>query len=44
MYAAAVLAVLHFFWLVKSDLREPLVYAALLALLLALRWRRRAAT
>lgn len=44
VYAAAVLAVLHFFWLVKSDLREPLVYAALLALLLALRWRRRAAT
>lgn len=39
IYAAAVLAVLHFVWLVKSDLREPLVYAGLLALLLAARWR-----
>lgn len=41
VYGAAVLAVLHFFWLVKSDLREPLAYAAVLALLLGLRawWR-----
>ncbi|KFN45272.1 sulfite oxidase heme-binding subunit YedZ [Arenimonas composti] len=43
VYAVAVLAVLHFFWLVKSDLREPLAYAAVLALLLGLRlfWRLR---
>jgi methionine sulfoxide reductase heme-binding subunit len=43
VYAAAALAVLHFLWLVKSDLREPLVYAAILALLLGLRlyWRLR---
>ncbi len=36
-YAAAVFGVLHFVWLVKKDLREPLVYAALLAVLLAAR-------
>ncbi|KFN46991.1 protein-methionine-sulfoxide reductase heme-binding subunit MsrQ [Arenimonas metalli] len=47
VYAIGVLAVLHFLWLVKSDLREPLVYAAILAGLLGLRlwWRlRRPAT
>jgi sulfoxide reductase heme-binding subunit YedZ len=37
VYVAGGLAVLHFLWLVKSDLREPLVYAAVLALLLGLR-------
>jgi sulfoxide reductase heme-binding subunit YedZ len=37
VYVAAVLAVLHFIWLVKSDLREPLVYAGILALLLGAR-------
>jgi sulfoxide reductase heme-binding subunit YedZ len=36
-YLAATLGVTHFLWLVKSDLREPLVYAAGLALLLGLR-------
>jgi sulfoxide reductase heme-binding subunit YedZ len=43
VYAVGVLAVLHFLWLVKSDLREPLVYAAILALLLGARvwWRLR---
>ncbi|MBK8286982.1 MAG: sulfoxide reductase heme-binding subunit YedZ [Ahniella sp.] len=30
VYVAAVLAVLHFFWLVKADLREPAVYAGIL--------------
>ncbi len=30
-------AVLHFFWMVKSDIREPLLYATLLALLLGYR-------
>ncbi len=38
-YPAAVAAVLHFVWLVKADLVEPLVYAAILALLLG--WRLR---
>lgn len=37
VYVAAVLAVLHFVWLVKADLTEPLIHAAILALLLALR-------
>lgn len=37
VYAAGVLGVLHYLWLVKADLREPLLYAALLALLLAAR-------
>ena len=43
VYAVGVLGVLHFLWLVKSDLREPLVYAAILALLLGLRlwWKLR---
>ncbi|HEX5693775.1 MAG TPA: protein-methionine-sulfoxide reductase heme-binding subunit MsrQ [Arenimonas sp.] len=37
VYVAAGLAVAHYLWLVKADLREPLVYAAILALLLGLR-------
>ena len=41
VYAAAIAAVVHFVWLVKADLLEPLCYAAALALLLALRLRRR---
>ncbi|MCG8591541.1 MAG: sulfoxide reductase heme-binding subunit YedZ [Proteobacteria bacterium] len=36
-YAAGVLGVLHFLWLVKADLREPLVYASVLAGLLLAR-------
>ena len=37
VYAVGVLAVLHFWWLVKSDIREPLLYAAILVVLLG--WR-----
>ena len=41
VYAIGVLAVLHFWWLVKSDIREPLLYAAILAALLGWRaWKR----
>jgi methionine sulfoxide reductase heme-binding subunit len=36
-YVAAALAVLHFFWKVKADTREPLLYAGALAILLLLR-------
>jgi sulfoxide reductase heme-binding subunit YedZ len=36
-YVAAGLGALHFLWRVKSDLREPTVYALLLGALLALR-------
>ena len=45
VYAIAVLAVLHFWWLVKSDIREPALYAAILAVLLGWRlwWRWRKA-
>lgn len=37
VYAVAVLAVLHFWWLVKSDVREPALYVAIVAVLLG--WR-----
>lgn len=37
IYLAAVLGVIHFLWSVKKDVREPLIYAAVLAVLLALR-------
>jgi sulfoxide reductase heme-binding subunit YedZ len=37
VYLAAGLGVLHFVWLVKSDLREPLIFAAVFAGLMALR-------
>ena len=41
IYVIAVLAVLHFWWLVKSDIREPLLYAAIAAVLLGWRvWKR----
>jgi len=42
VYLAAGLACLHFVWRVKRDLSEPLVYAALLAILLWIRWDHRA--
>lgn len=41
VYPIGVLAVLHFWWLVKSDIREPLLYAGILAVLLGWRvWKR----
>jgi sulfoxide reductase heme-binding subunit YedZ len=44
VYAIAVLAVLHFWWVVKTDVREPLLYAVILAALLGWRaWKRYAA-
>lgn len=40
IYPIAILAVLHFWWIVKSDIREPLLYALILAALLGWRvWR-----
>jgi len=39
VYPAALLAVLHFLWLVKADHREPLVYLAVLAVLMLARVR-----
>jgi sulfoxide reductase heme-binding subunit YedZ len=44
-YVAAVLGCVHFWWQVKADVREPLVYAAIAAVLLGWRawrtWRRK---
>lgn len=37
VYVAALLAIVHFVWLVKADVREPLIYGAIVAGLLALR-------
>lgn len=37
IYAIAILGVIHYYWLVKSDVRKPLFYAAILAILLL--WR-----
>lgn len=40
IYVIAVLGVWHFYWQVKRDVREPLIYAAILAALLAYRYVR----
>jgi methionine sulfoxide reductase heme-binding subunit len=37
IYMAAICGVIHYYWLVKSDVRLPLVYGAILAVLLL--WR-----
>ena len=37
VYVICVLVILHFWWLVKSDIREPALYAGILAVLLG--WR-----
>lgn len=37
VYLIAILAITHFLWLVKKDIREPLLYAVILVLLLAIR-------
>ena len=39
VYFIAVLAILHFWWLVKADLLEPIIYASILIILLAYRAR-----
>lgn len=40
VYVIPALGVLHFWWLVKADVREPLVYAVILLVLLMLRTER----
>lgn len=40
IYAVAILGVVHFWWQVKLDTREPLVYAVILGILLGFRLRR----
>jgi len=46
IYAAAILAVIHHFWLTKADYRPAIVHATILGLLLAARlpWRARKPT
>ena len=42
VYFSAIAGVVHFLWLVKADLREPLIFASVLAVLLGYRivvWR-----
>ncbi|MGL4996383.1 MAG: sulfite oxidase heme-binding subunit YedZ [Deefgea sp.] len=42
IYLIAPLAVIHYLWLVKKDLTQPLIYAAVLGVLLGWRlWRRK---
>ena len=45
IYPVAILGVWHFWWQVKADIREPALYAAILAVLLGFRawraWQRR---
>ena len=36
-YLAAVAGVIHYYWLVKSDVRKPLMYAAMVGVLLLFR-------
>jgi sulfoxide reductase heme-binding subunit YedZ len=46
VYAAAITAVVHYYWLVKADVSRPIIYAAIVALLLGFRvyWSRLKAT
>ena len=39
-HPAAILGAWHYYWLVKADVLQPLIYAAILVLLLALRLRK----
>ena len=38
IYPIAVLVIFHYLWLVKADILPPLIYGAILCLLLVLRW------
>jgi len=45
IYPIAILGVWHYYWQVKADIREPLIYAGILAVLLGYRiWLRRRRT
>ena len=37
VYIIAVLGVVHYWWLVKKDLTEPIIYAIVLVILLSIR-------
>lgn len=38
-YLAAILAVLHYFWLVKNAYAQPILFATILTILFAVRWQ-----
>jgi sulfoxide reductase heme-binding subunit YedZ len=40
VYPAAILGVWHYYWLVKADVLQPLIYAVILAVLLGLRFHK----
>lgn len=40
VYLIGLLGVIHFFWLVKADFREPIIYATILSMLLVYRLSR----
>ena len=37
VYLAGILVIIHYIWLVKSDIREPLIYGSIVVLLLVMR-------
>ena len=39
VYLAAILVMLHYIWVQKADIREPLIWMSVLAVLFLLRWR-----
>lgn len=39
VYVIAVLALLHYWWLVKKDVTEPVIYSIVFAMLIFARWR-----
>jgi sulfoxide reductase heme-binding subunit YedZ len=39
VYLSAVLAVIHYVWLVKADIRPPLTYGAIIGLFFLMRWK-----
>jgi methionine sulfoxide reductase heme-binding subunit len=42
VYLIAILGVWHYYWQVKADVREPLIYASIVAVLLGWRiWKSR---
>jgi sulfoxide reductase heme-binding subunit YedZ len=48
VYVIAILGVWHYYWQVKKDVREPLIYAGILAVLLGYRvvraWQKKRVT
>jgi len=43
VYLIGLLGVVHYWWLVKKDLQEPIIYAGVFLLLMAMRWKKKGA-